>query len=31
MLGSYKPIGRNVGGVRGNRDGFESWAVSREN
>ena len=23
----YKPIGRNVGGVEGNRDGFESWAV----
>ena len=24
----YKPVGRNVGGIKGQRDGFESYAVS---
>ena len=24
---SYKPIRRNVGGIKGQRDGFESYAV----
>jgi hypothetical protein len=23
----YKPIGRNIGGIKGQRDGFESYAV----
>jgi len=27
-LSGYKPIGRNVGGLGGKRDGHESWAVS---
>ena len=27
-LTSYKPKGRNFGGVGGKKDGFESWAVS---
>ncbi|KAF7570960.1 putative 2og-fe oxygenase protein [Pyrenophora tritici-repentis] len=26
-LSGYKPIGRNIGGLPGNRDGHESWAV----
>lgn len=27
-LSGYKPIGRNIGGLGGKRDGHESWAVS---
>lgn len=27
-LSGYKPIGRNIGGLSGKRDGHESWAVS---
>lgn len=23
----YKPVGRNVGGIKGQRDGFESYGV----
>ncbi|KAJ8117403.1 hypothetical protein OPT61_g1399 [Boeremia exigua] len=29
-LNGYKPIGRNVGGVEGKRDGFESWAIPKD-
>ncbi|KAL5119261.1 hypothetical protein ACEQ8H_002748 [Pleosporales sp. CAS-2024a] len=29
-LNGYKPIGRNVGGVGGKRDGFESWAIPKD-
>ncbi|OAQ71372.1 oxidoreductase, 2OG-Fe(II) oxygenase family [Pochonia chlamydosporia 170] len=28
-LNGYKPIGRNVGGIKGQRDGFESYSISR--
>ncbi|RAK81734.1 putative oxidoreductase, 2OG-Fe(II) oxygenase family, partial [Aspergillus fijiensis CBS 313.89] len=27
-LNGYKPVGRNVGGIPGQRDGFESYAIS---
>ncbi|MCJ1286662.1 hypothetical protein MMC26_006008 [Xylographa opegraphella] len=26
-LNGYKPVGRNFGGINGNRDGFESYAI----
>ncbi|KAM3427659.1 hypothetical protein MY4824_009295 [Beauveria thailandica] len=29
-LNGYKPIGRNKGGIDGHRDGFESYAISRD-
>ncbi|KAJ4297501.1 hypothetical protein N0V90_005393 [Kalmusia sp. IMI 367209] len=29
-LNGYKPIGRNLGGVGGKRDGFESWAIPKD-
>ncbi|OJJ07160.1 hypothetical protein ASPVEDRAFT_33399 [Aspergillus versicolor CBS 583.65] len=28
-LNGYKPIRRNIGGIKGQRDGFESYAISR--
>ncbi|KAE8868425.1 hypothetical protein PTNB29_02336 [Pyrenophora teres f. teres] len=28
-LSGYKPIGRNIGGLPGNRDGHESWAIPK--
>ncbi|GME42125.1 hypothetical protein MMC12_006235 [Neofusicoccum parvum] len=29
-LNGYKPIGRNLGGIRGKKDGFESYAISKD-
>ncbi|KAM3512156.1 hypothetical protein MY11210_004220 [Beauveria gryllotalpidicola] len=29
-LDGYKPLGRNKGGIDGHRDGFESYAISRD-
>ncbi|KAI9739819.1 MAG: hypothetical protein M1834_006540 [Cirrosporium novae-zelandiae] len=28
-LNGYKPVGRNFGGLQGNRDGFETWGIPK--
>ncbi|KAH7045233.1 hypothetical protein B0J12DRAFT_603475 [Macrophomina phaseolina] len=29
-VNGYKPVGRNFGGLRGNKDGFESYAIAKD-